>query len=173
LADRCVVLKQQLGELIAQHGHPPPLGEIPIIDEAAARFGDDVAHQAVYGHDARDGGRGRLDAAPHPRALRDVFGADVLDLGDLAGQQRHVFRLQPDGTAVAEAGERLRGPPAPQDDDPVAQTVKPLLGLTLEPHTERQQHHHGDGAPGDPQHGEGGAEFLRPHVGEELAPHVS
>ena len=31
-------------------------GDIAIVDETAARLGDDVAHEAVHGEDARDGG---------------------------------------------------------------------------------------------------------------------
>src|SRR5207249_1792716 len=142
-------------------------------DEAPARLRDDVAHQAVHGQDAREGGGGRFGATPHPRALRDELGADVLDLRDLARQQRHVFRAQPDRAAITEAGERPRGPSAPEYDDPVAQTVKPLLGLPLETDAESQEHHHRYRAPGNAEYREGGAELLRPQVGEELAPHVS
>jgi hypothetical protein len=88
-------------------------------------------------------------------------------------QERNVFRQQPDRPAVTEAGERLCRSPAPQDDDPVAEAVKPLDGLPLQPDAERQQHHDGHGAPRDPEDGKGGAELLCPQIGEELAPHVS
>src|SRR5216684_6006417 len=76
------------------------------------------------------------------------------------------------GAAVAEARERLGGAAAEQDHDPVAQPVKALYGLALQPDAERQQHHDRHGAPGDPDDGEGGAELLRPQVGEEFTPHV-
>src|SRR5213082_3821716 len=101
------------------------------------------------------------------------WSSDVCSSDLLAGEQPHVVGPQPDRPAIPEPGERLRGPSAPEDDDPVAETVKPLPGLPLQADAEREQHHHGDRAPGDAQHGEGGAEFLRPQVGEELAPHVS
>jgi len=96
----------------------------------------------------------------------------VLDLLDFAGDERHVIRPQTDRAALAEARERLGGPAAEEDDDPVAQPVKALQGLPLQADPERQQHHHCDGAPGDPEDGQGGAEFLRPQVGEEVAPHL-
>ncbi len=159
-------------QLVPQHRHAPPLGDIAIVDETAAHLGDDIAHQPVRGNDAGHGRRGRLDPAPDARALRDELGADVLDLLDFAGDERHVIRPQADGAAVAEARERLGGPAAEQDDDPVAQPVKALQGLPLQTDAERQQHHHRDGAPGDPEDGQGGAEFLRPQVGEEVAPHL-
>jgi hypothetical protein len=169
---RRLVTKEQLGQLVAQHGHPPPLGDIAIVDEAPARLGDDVAHEPVHGEDAGDGGRGRLDAPPHACAPRDELRADVLDLGDLACDGLHVIRPQADRAAISEAGERPRGPSAEENDDPVAQSVKPLPGLPLQADTEGQQHDHRHRAPGDPEDGEGGAELLRPQVGEELAPHV-
>src|SRR5881409_2831162 len=79
------LVEQQLGQLVPQHRHAPPLGDIALVDETAARLGDDVAHQPVIGNDAGDGGRGGLDAAPDARAPRDELWADVLDLLDFAG----------------------------------------------------------------------------------------
>src|SRR5213079_1745518 len=87
LPHRRLVTEQQLGELVAQHRHPPPLRDIEIIDETAAR------------------------------------------LGDLARDDRDVIRPQADRAAVSEARERLGGPYAEQNDDPVAQSVKALPGL--------------------------------------------
>src|SRR5229473_1567494 len=142
------------------------------LPSAATRLGDDVAHQAVRGNDAGDGGRGSPDAAPYPRATGDELGTDVLDLVDFAGEQRHVIRPQPDRAAVAEARERLGGAAAEQDHDPVAQPVEALYGLALQPDAECQQHHDRDGAPGDPDDREGGAELLRPQVVQEFTPHV-
>ena len=63
----------------------------------------------------------------------------------------------------------LRGAAAEQDHDPVAQPVEALLRLPLEPHAERQQHHHRHRPPGNAEDGEGGAQLLGPDVGEELA----
>ena len=96
----------------------------------------------------------------------------MLDLCDLAGEERHVIRPQTDRAAVAETCERLGRPSAEENDDPVAQPVEALYGLPLQPDAERQQHHHRYGAPGDTENGEGGAELLRPQVREEVAPHL-
>jgi len=104
--------------------------------------------------------------------LRDELGTDVLDLSDLAGDERHVIRPQADRAAVAEARERLGRPPAEENHDPVAQPVEPLHGLPLQADAERPAAPPPPPCPTRSEDGEGGAELLRPQVGEEVAPHL-
>ena len=170
--DGRVVAEQQCGQLVAQHRHPAPFGDVPIVDEAAPGLGDDVAHHPVGGDDSGDGGRGGLHTPPDAGAPGDELRADVLDFRNFLSDRRHVVRQETDRAAVGEALERLRGPPAEQDDDPVAQAVKALPGLALQPDTESQQDHHRHRAPGDSRDGQRGAELLGAQVGDEFTPHV-
>jgi len=91
----------------------------------------------------------------------------VLDLSDVAGDERHVIRPQADRATVAEARERLGRPPAEENHDPVAQPVEPLHGLPLQADAERSSTTTATVPHADPEDGEGGAELLRPQVGEK------
>jgi len=168
LPDRVRSLEQEGGQPVPQHRDAPPLGDVQVVEEAATRSGDDVAHLAVHRQHAGDvrvrGVRAVPDGGPAVAVLR----AQLHDVGDLTQEELPVVLPQADVPAFGEPLETHGGPAAEEDHDPVAQAVEPLLCLSLEPHPEREEDHHRDGPPRDAEHGERRAQPLGADVRHEL-----